>query len=357
MTDDTTLSQDEINDLISGGSPVDDLENGIDGSGLLDSLTGKSSLGSDPNKKKYEPIRLGEQRGNTSRNYDRTVTALHQQMARSLGTSLSGMLGALIDVEHASIDALSYGDYIMSLPEISCLGRIKLPGSTGNIVVEVDLELVFPVVERLLGARGLTSIDSTRRLTEIELKIIERLFQEILISMNSTWRQLRPDVKFVLEAVDTDTESIQGGTIADQMTYVVISVKFADIQGKISICYSSSVIEPILSENELEELSNSSLSVELEQQERASQKSQVKEGASKTNVWVRAVLPKTSLPMRDLSQLKVGSMIELDTQVRNNQIIDPVIVEVEKQPRFYGRLGRYEKNRAVKITSLYEEDL
>ena len=56
MTDDTTLSQDEINDLISGGSPVDDLESGIDGSGLLDSLTGKSSLGSDPNKKKYEPF-------------------------------------------------------------------------------------------------------------------------------------------------------------------------------------------------------------------------------------------------------------------------------------------------------------
>ena len=47
MTDDTTLSQDEINDLISGGSPVDDLESGIDGSGLLDSLTGKSSLGSE----------------------------------------------------------------------------------------------------------------------------------------------------------------------------------------------------------------------------------------------------------------------------------------------------------------------
>ena len=52
MTDDTTLSQDEINDLISGGSPVDDLESGTDGSGLLDSLMGKSSLGNDPNKKK-----------------------------------------------------------------------------------------------------------------------------------------------------------------------------------------------------------------------------------------------------------------------------------------------------------------
>ena len=52
MTDDTTLSQDEINDLISGGGPVDDLESDTDGSGLLDSLTGKSSLGSDPSKKK-----------------------------------------------------------------------------------------------------------------------------------------------------------------------------------------------------------------------------------------------------------------------------------------------------------------
>ena len=353
MIDDTTLSQDEINDLISG--PVSDSENETDVSGLLDSLTGGTSPSSEKNDKKYEPFRLGEQRGSTSRNYDKTIGTLHQQMARSLGISLSGMLGGLIDVEYETIDALSYGDYIMSLPEISCLGRIKLPGAAGSIIVEVDLELVFPIVERLLGARGLTTA-STRRLTEIELRIVERLFEEIIISMNSTWRQLKDDVKFVLDSVETEADSIQGGTTADQMTYVVISIKFADIQGKISFCYSSSVIEPILSENTLEELGSHSLTVEIEEKEKAFQQSHVKSGASKTNVWIRAVLPKTSLPIRDLSELKVGSMIELDTQVRNNQIIDPIIVEVEKQPRFYGRLGRYDKNRAIKITSLYEED-
>jgi len=48
-------------------------------------------------------------------------------------------------------------------------------------------------------------------------------------------------------------------------------------------------------------------------------------------------------------------MIELDTKVRNKQIVDPIIVEVEKNPRFYARLGRFEKNRAVKVTGLYEE--
>ena len=347
--DTDSLSQNEINDLISGGTPTDS------GEGSLLEAMGVAGGGHAAQKegdKKYRPYKLGEQRGLISKKHDKAMESLHQQMARSLETSLSGMLGVLIDLNYDTIDTLTFSDYIMSLSEVSCLGRVRSPGYSGVVIVEVGLELVFPIVEKLLGGKGATATPNTRRLTAIERKIIERLFYEVLESMTSVWQQLKPDVSFVLDSIETDTDAISGGAQGEQMTYVVISVKFANVQGKISLCYSSSVIEPILSESTLEEFGDAD---DIEDQEREFSKSKVKNRAYKTNVWVRAVLPKTLLPMRDLSELKVGSMIELDTKVRNKQIVDPIIVEVEKNPRFYARLGRFEKNRAVKVTGLYEE--
>lgn len=346
--DPSTLSQNEINDLISGGNPTDD----VAGS-LLEEMgvVGGDRTAPGESEKRWLPCQLGEKRGLVSKKHDKAMESLHQQMSRSLETSLSGMLGVLIDVNYETIDTLTFSDYVMSLSEISCLGRVKAPGFSGTIIVEVGLELVFPIVEKLLGGKGATATPNTRRLTTIERKIIERLFDEVRDCMTSVWKQLKPDVSFVLDSIETDTDAIQGGSQQEQMTYVVIGVKFANVQGKISLCYSSSVIEPILSESTLEEFGNTS---DIEEHEKEFSKSKIKNRAYKTNVWVRAVLPKTLLPMRDLSELKVGSMIELDTKVRNKQIVDPIIIEVGKKPRFYARLGRFEKNRAVKVTGLYE---
>ena len=93
-----------------------------------------------------------------------------------------------------------------------------------------------------------------------------------MASMTSVWQQLKPDVSFVLDSIETDTDAISGGAQGEQMTYVVISVKFANVQGKISLCYSSSVIEPILSESTLEEFGDTG---DIEEQERDFSKSKV----------------------------------------------------------------------------------
>ena len=75
---------------------------------------------------------------------------------------------------------------------------------------------------------------------------------------------------------------------------------------------------------------------------------------------LRAILPKSRLTVRELMQLEVGRILELDVRVETvgnqTQILDPIIIEVGEKPRFLARLGKFGNHQAVKIIGLTEDE-
>jgi flagellar motor switch protein FliM len=54
--------------------------------------------------------------------------------------------------------------------------------------------------------------------------------------------------------------------------------------------------------------------------------------------------------MKDLLNLKVGDVIELDRNIDS-----PVIVQVANKKQFYGRVGKSGKHLGVQVSGVYRE--
>jgi flagellar motor switch protein FliM len=64
-------------------------------------------------------------------------------------------------------------------------------------------------------------------------------------------------------------------------------------------------------------------------------------------VEMRTVLARTTLKLSDLMSLAIGDVITTDKPTD-----EPVTIEIEGRPKFFGSIGKFRGNRAIRITKL-----
>ena len=86
-----------------------------------------------------------------SKDQIRTVSIMHETFARLTTTSLSAQLRCLINVHVASVDQLTYEEFIRSIPNHTTLGIINMDPLKGSAVLEIDPSITFSIIDRLFG--------------------------------------------------------------------------------------------------------------------------------------------------------------------------------------------------------------
>ena len=81
----------------------------------------------------------------------RTVSNMHETFARLTTTSLSAQLRTLVHVHVASVDQLTYEEFIRSIPTPTTLAVINMDPLKGNAVLEIAPEITFIIIDRLFG--------------------------------------------------------------------------------------------------------------------------------------------------------------------------------------------------------------
>ena len=66
-----------------------------------------------------------------------------------------------------SIDQLTYDEFILSVARPTSLSIVNMAPLEGNAVIELSPSIVFPIVDRILGGKGI-ALPKPRELTEIE---------------------------------------------------------------------------------------------------------------------------------------------------------------------------------------------
>ena len=74
-----------------------------------------------------------------SKDQIRTVSIMHETFARLTTTSLSAQLRTLINVRVASVDQLTYEEFIRSIPNPTTLAIIDMDPLNGSAILEIDL--------------------------------------------------------------------------------------------------------------------------------------------------------------------------------------------------------------------------
>ncbi len=127
--------------------------------------------------------------GRLSNESARSLRTLHEVLARNLSNSLDVYLGTGLEVRLVSLEQLTMDDFKTK----SVAGAYILPytmrPSTGTVLLEMEDQLMFTIVDLLLGGTG-AKLEIARDLTEIDEEIMEGIGALIAQQIERVWPPL-----------------------------------------------------------------------------------------------------------------------------------------------------------------------
>jgi flagellar motor switch protein FliM len=115
---------------------------------------------------------------------------LHEKFAVNVTNSLEVYLGTSIRLKMLSLEQLALQDYISAVAPNTYLLPCALNVMESNFLMEMDIRLIFPIIDLLLGGAGTTASDDLRELTEIDEEIMESITALIIKEVERSWRAL-----------------------------------------------------------------------------------------------------------------------------------------------------------------------
>ena len=172
----------------------------------------------------------------------RSIHVLHENFARSLGSSLSAFLRAYVVVNLISVEQLSFTEFIKILPSPSCMVSLGLRPYDGNAILEIGHSLAFPIFEMLLGGSGKSDAKIDREITEIEKSILDSVFRVMLQDLKSAWQGVT-FIDFEVEAHETEPQRLQILAPNEAIVAVSMELRIGEQSGLMNIGIPSIIIK------------------------------------------------------------------------------------------------------------------
>lgn len=328
MADDV-LSQSEIDKLLSA---------------LSDGSVSAEEVKADEEQKKVKTYDF-KRPDKFSKDQIRTLFMLHESFSRLLNTYLSTHLRTMVNVEVASVEQLTYQEFVQSLANPSVISILAVPPLKGNIIMEVNTEIAFAFIDRVFGGEGKSGV-KTRVLTEIEEVVMRRFVDKATSHLKEAWANV---VEFYpsLEATESNPQFTQIVPPSDMVVIVTIQMKVGEVEGMMNICIPYLVLEPVMSKLTTTFWVASSVS-------RDDDPEQVKilqKKIERTKVPFLVEMGDINITINEFLTLGFGDVLQLDTKVD-----DELKCRVGRKAKFFCRPGTSGKKMAVQITRILNED-
>ena len=268
----------------------------------------------------------------------RTVSIMHETFARLTTTALSAQLRSIAHVHVASVDQLTYEEFIRSIPTPTTLAVINMDPLKGNAILEIDPAITFSIIDRLFGGQGQAS-KVQRDLTDIEQSVMEGIIVRILANMREAWTQVI-DLRPRLGQIETNPQFAQIVPPSEMVVLVTLETKIGEEEGMMNFCIPYITIEPIISK-----LSSQFWFSSVRRSSTTQYLGVLKEKLSSVDMDVVAEIGSIDLPIRDVLTLKTGDIVRLS----NIRVGDPLTLNVGNKKKFYCQPGVIGKKMAVQV--------
>ena len=259
------------------------------------------------------------------------------RMVRLLTTSLRKFTSDNVEISLDNIATMRFGYYLNSIPLPAMISVFKAEEWDNNGLLTVDSNLIYSIVDVLLGGRGAPAVRvEGRPYTSIETNLMRRLIGLVLEDAEVAFKPLSP-VKFDLERLETNPRFAAIARQADAAILIRLNIDMEDRGGRIEVLLPYATLEPI---RELllqgfmgekfghDNIWESHLATEIH----------------KTSIPIEAVLDEMMLPLQRVMSLEVG-----ETVVLNSGPDDPVHLRCGGIPLVTGSMGRAGSNIAVSV--------
>jgi flagellar motor switch protein FliM len=177
-----------------------------------------------------------------------TMQIMHETFARLATTTLSAALRELVSVHVASVDQLTYEEFIRAIPTPTTLAVVGMDPLKGQAVLEIDPSIAFSIIDRLFGgaAGPGASLGMNRALTDIECSAMEGIVVRLLGNLREAWAQVL-DLKPRLGAIETNPQFAQVVPPNEMIVLVTLEARIGEVLGMMNLCFPYLTIEPIIS--------------------------------------------------------------------------------------------------------------
>ena len=279
-----------------------------------------------------------------SKEHLRTLEIIFEHYGRLLSTNLPAYLRKPVQVDVMQSEAVTYSEFSNALSNPVLLGVINFEPLEGSIVMEIAANIGFAMVDRLLGGAG-NPLDKTRDFSEIELVILERMYNVCVNLLREPWQNV---VNIVprLERIETNSQFAQIISPSEMIAIITINLKIGDIEGLINVCLPFAVLEPVM-----DKLNTKYWFSTMQNKDVNTYEDAISTLISKAQIPVKAVLGTSQISVNDFLNLNVGDIIKIDTKV--DQELDIYVGNIDK---FKALPGSANDKYAVRLTKVLRGD-
>ena len=268
----------------------------------------------------------------------RALYLLHDLFSHSLSSSLPIFLRTISEVTLISVEQQAYVEYLYGLPDPTAIFTLSMHPLQGVSVLELNPSLAFPVIDRLLGGKGVP-LSEPRAVTEIEQKILEGFLKIVTDDLREAWKPLI-DLDLQIVGRETRPQLLQIVAPNEVVLAIVFHVQVGEARGMMSLCIPALILEPII------EKFNQSFYVRSREVPPEHTRALL-ETLSGVSFPVAAEIHGTTASMEDLFNLAPGDILRLEHPIER-----PVEVSVGGLVKFLGTLAARNGRTAAQITAV-----
>lgn len=270
----------------------------------------------------------------------KAFNALHDKMLRTTISDVSAMLRKIVDIKLYSIEQMTYGEFILSIPQITSLNTLSIKPLEGRIVMECNPGISHKIIAHLLGNGDSALSDSTEKeLTEIEMQVFDHFYQLIVGHLKKAWDEVAT-INFKIESRDTNANAIQIISDHEIVLLVVFEITIDDESGFLSICYPISYIESLLDiivEKIFAEAKN----------KKVSKTKDINTLISGAKMNIDAILAETDMSVKQLLNLQEGDIISFSKNANSSSSK----VYINHKEKWSAIAGTSNNRKAIQIQS------
>lgn len=233
----------------------------------------------------------------------RALSAMHEIVAKHIAGAMDAYLATALDVRFAAVSETTAKNHVEELPPLSYV----MPFASGLVMLEVNLDLVFPIIDLLMGGAG-DAKNSDRDLSEIEEEIMQDIALLILREVEAVWAV--PDLPLLPMPPIKPSMLLQSFRPSEKLTLLRFEMSLGTITGTFNLVLSTPYCD---------------LLIKRIKEDGPQRKSRVwsfpppplRERILDCEMEVMAELPGLKVAVKDLVALQPGSVLKLRAPIRN----------------------------------------
>ena len=244
--------------------------------------------------------------GRMSNETARALKVIQEAFAGHVVSALDAYLGTDVVIKLLTLDQLPIREHIATIPALSYIVPLSLGAMPGNVILEFDIDLVFPIIELLMGGTG-TSAPGDRELSEIEEEIMQDVVSVIARQAESAWQL--PYTSLVPNRRIKPADVQQYCPPNDKITKAKFEMEVAGTIRAFDLVLPSAFVASLIKQVKLDQ-------PQTKAGLRFFPTAGIRERILDCDVVVAAGVPRMKVAVRDLIALQPGSVLKLRAPVR-----------------------------------------